>query len=128
MSNNDSYIKIEKLSKSFGFKKVLNEISLDIEKGDFITLFGPNGAGKTTLIRILSTILKGYEGSVSISGHDLRKQVHNIRQNIGLLSHENFLYQNLTVMENLIFFSKLYGIKNPKESISYKLKKIGVGS
>ena len=126
--NNNSYIHIDKLSKSFGFKKVLNEISLDIDKGDFVTLFGPNGAGKTTLIRILSTILKPDEGSIYISGYGLKKDVQKIRGIVGLLSHDNFLYQNLTVMENLTFFSKLYGIKDPGESLSNKLNKIGAYS
>ena len=125
---NNSYIKIDTLSKSFGFKKVLDGINLQFEKGDFVTLFGPNGAGKTTLIRILSTILKSDEGNISISDYDIKKNVSDIRKIIGLLSHENFLYQNLTVAENLKFFAKLYNVKNSEESISYKLNKIGIYS
>ncbi len=125
---NNSYIKIDTLSKSFGFKKVLDGINLQFEKGDFVTLFGPNGAGKTTLIRILSTILKSDEGNITISDYDIKKNVSDIRKIIGLLSHENFLYQNLTVTENLIFFAKLYNVKNSEESISYKLNKIGIYS
>ena len=89
-----------------------------------MAIFGPNGAGKTTLIKILSTILKADGGSVSISGLDIRKEVQGIRKIIGLLSHESFLYQNLTVYENLKFFAKLYGISNYKESINYKLNTI----
>lgn len=125
---NNSYIKIDTLSKSFGFKKVLDGINLQFEKGDFVTLFGPNGAGKTTLIRILSTIIKSDEGNISISDYDIKKNVLDIRKIIGLLSHENFLYQNLTVTENLKFFAKLYNVKNSEESISYKLNKIGIYS
>lgn len=125
---NNSYIKIDTLSKSFGFKKVLDGINLQFEKGDFVTLFGPNGAGKTTLIRILSTILKSDEGNISISDYNIKKNVSDIRKIIGLLSHENFLYQNLTVTENLKFFAKLYNVKNSDESISYKLNKIGIYS
>lgn len=125
---NNSYIHIENLSKSFGFNKVLDGINLQFEKGDIVALFGPNGAGKTTLIRILSTIIKGDEGSISISGFDIKNEVQNIRNELGLLSHENFLYQNLTVSENLIFFAKLYKIKNHEESISKKLNSIGIYS
>ncbi len=125
---NRDYIHIENLSKSFGFQKVLDSINLQFDKGDFVTLFGPNGAGKTTLIRILSTIIKSDEGSISISDYNIKNEVQNIRKIIGLLSHENYLYQNLTVFENLKFFGKLYNIKNAEDSISYKLNKIGVYS
>ena len=125
---NNSYIQINNLSKSFGFKKVLDSIDLTFDKGDFVTLFGPNGAGKTTLIRILSTIIKGDDGFVSISDFNIKKQVRSIRKIIGLLSHESFLYENLSVSENLKFFAKLYDIKNSEESIKYKLNRIGVYS
>lgn len=125
---NNSYIKIDNLSKSFGFKKVLKGIELEFQKGEFVALFGPNGAGKTTLIRILSTIIKSDEGNISIADYDINKNVTDIRKIIGLLTHENFLYQNLTVNENLNFFAKLYNIKNAQESINHKLNKIGVYS
>ncbi len=125
---NKNYIQIDNLSKSYGFNKVLNGIDLNFEKGDFVAIFGPNGAGKTTLIKILSTILKADGGSVFISGLDIRKEVQGIRKIIGLLSHESFLYQNLTVYENLKFFARLYGISNYNESIKYKLNTIGMYS
>jgi len=124
----NSYIHIENLSKSFGFQKVLDSINLQFDKGDFVTLFGPNGAGKTTLIRILSTIIKCDEGNILISDFEIKKEVQSIRKIIGLLSHDNFLYQNLTVLENLRFFGKLYNISNAEESISCKLNEIGVYS
>lgn len=128
MNNNKSYINIENLSKSFGFKKVLDNINLQFNKGDFVTIFGPNGAGKTTLIRILSTIIKSDTGTITISDYHIRKQVTDIRKIIGLLSHESFLYQNLTVSENLKFFGKLYNLENLDESILFKLNKLGVYS
>jgi len=128
LNNNKSYINIENLSKSFGFKKVLDNINLQFNKGDFVTIFGPNGAGKTTLIRILSTIIKSDTGTITISDYHIRKQVTDIRKIIGLLSHESFLYQNLTVSENLKFFGKLYNLENLDESIPFKLNKLGVYS
>jgi len=128
LNNNKSYINIENLSKSFGFKKVLDNINLQFNKGDFVTIFGPNGAGKTTLIRILSTIIKSDTGTITISDYHIRKQVTDIRKIIGLLSHESFLYQNLTVSENLKFFGKLYNLENLDESILFKLNKLGVYS
>jgi len=80
LNNNNSYINIENLSKSFGFKKVLDSINLQFNKGDFVTIFGPNGAGKTTLIRIISTIIKSDTGTIRISDYDIRKQVNDIRK------------------------------------------------
>ena len=112
---NNSYIQIDNLSKSYGFKKVLNEISLDIDEGDFVTLFGPNGAGKTTLIRILSTILKPDRRQYLYFRLWIKKRCSkNTGGLIGLLSHDNFLYQNLTVMENLTIFLKIVRYKGPR--------------
>ncbi len=103
-------IKTERLNKSFGRKKALREINLAVTKGSFYVIFGPNGAGKTTLLKIVSSILKPDSGNVRIFGRDI---VHDagIRRQIGLVSHNSYLYENLTVLENLKFYGRLYGVK-----------------
>jgi ABC-2 type transport system ATP-binding protein/heme exporter protein A len=108
----DSIISITGLSKSFGRRKALNNINLDIRKGEFVAIFGPNGAGKTTLLKIMSTIINPSRGTVLVNGIDVKKHPGKIRGMIGAISHETYLYDELTARENLVFFARMYGIEN----------------
>ena len=128
MSDNNLSVRVDGLSKSFGFLRVLDNLELTLRKGEFATFFGPNGAGKTTFIKILSTLLKPDSGEVYVKGFNLKKEVHEIRKTVGLISHEHFLYHNLTVYENMRFFGELYGINDLPETVSLKLKKLGAYS
>lgn len=107
----DSIISINDLSKSFGHRKALKNIHLEIGKGEFVVIFGPNGAGKTTLLKVISTIIEPSRGNVLINGIDNKKDPSKIRGMIGAISHETYLYDELTARENLVFFSRMYGIE-----------------
>jgi ABC-type multidrug transport system ATPase subunit len=119
-------IKTERLIKSFGRKKALREINLTVKKGSFYVIFGPNGAGKTTLLKIVSSILKPDSGNVRIFGRDI---VHDagIRSQIGLVSHNTYLYENLTVLENLKFYGRLYGVKALDSKIDEVVNEFDLG-
>lgn len=119
-------IEIKGLSRSFSYLTALNNLHLNVNKGEFLTLQGPNGAGKTTLLKILATLMKPTSGEVKIFGFDLVKDSNEIRKKISFLSHEKFLYDNLTAFENIKFFSTLYGIKNNESSSIELLKKVGI--
>ncbi len=105
-------ISIENLSKAFGTNIVLRNINLRIEKGEFLTIFGPNGAGKTTLIKIISTLVSPTSGRVIIDGIDIKEAPAKIRSKIGVISHETYLYHELTAVENLRFFARMYDTKD----------------
>ncbi len=107
----DSIISINGLSKSFGHRKALKDIHLEIRKGEFVVIFGPNGAGKTTLFKVISTIIEPTRGNVLISGIDNKKDPSKIRGMMGAISHETYLYDELTARENLVFFSRMYGVE-----------------
>jgi ABC-type multidrug transport system ATPase subunit len=107
-------ISISGLSKSFGSQKAIENIDLEFKKGEFVAIFGPNGAGKTTFLKILSTIIEPTKGSVTISGFDLKKKPTEIRKGIGVISHQSYLYDDLTAKENLLFFGKMYGMGKSK--------------
>jgi ABC-type multidrug transport system ATPase subunit len=79
-----------------------------------VTIFGPNGAGKTTLIRILSTLTRPTDGEFSINNCDLKDDAGEIRQQIGMLSHAPFLYDELSPYENLKFFGKMFNLEPGK--------------
>ena len=104
-------ISIKGLSKSYGKRRVLNKIDLEIKKGEFVAIFGPNGAGKTTLLKTISTIIEPTNGNVVVNGIDCSTNPAGIRQVIGAISHETYLYEELTARENMVFFSQMYGMK-----------------
>ncbi len=107
---------------------MLNNINLEISQGQFFTIFGPNGAGKTTILKILSTLMKPSSGEFYINDYDPREDPNEIRRSMGMISHSPFLYDELTPMENLQFFGKMFNVNHLKlEKISKDLiKKVGL--
>lgn len=120
-------IRAEGLTKSFGGFEALRGIDLHIKKGEFYTLFGPNGAGKTTFIKILSTLTKPTSGKLTVSGHDAVKVPDRVRRVTGVLSHDPFLYENLSAFENIRFFGTLYGVDSPGERAREVIDRVGLG-
>ncbi|MFC1926390.1 ABC transporter ATP-binding protein [Chloroflexota bacterium] len=103
-------IDIRGLTKSFGSKIALKNIDLKIKRGERFAVFGPNGAGKTTLIKLLSTIAEPSAGSIHVDGMDIRRHAVKVRRKIGMVGHQTFLYDTLTVQENLRFCGKMYNV------------------
>lgn len=97
------------IEKSFGKKKVLNGISLKINKGSIHAILGPNGSGKTTLIKILSTLLKADGGQIKVGGYDIAVDPHKIRESISLTGQNASVDEELTGYENLYLFARLLG-------------------
>lgn len=101
-------IEIEDLSKKFGENIALNRVSFSVSRGESFALLGPNGAGKTTLVRIVGTLIKPTSGSVRVEGYDIVEEPEEVKKLIGVVSHNPFLYDDLTARENLRFFADLY--------------------
>jgi len=114
------------ITKSFGRLKVLNGIDLTIDRGDRYILFGSNGAGKTTLVKILSTILPADSGDLTIFGRKIKKPSKDVKTLIGFMSHEPYLYNELTAWENLNFYASLYSVKDKEEQIKNLLNEVGL--
>ena len=121
---NKSIIKVENLTKKYGYLKALDGISFELIEGDFLSVFGPNGAGKSTLLKILSTQTKLSSGSVFFDNISVQKLPDAFRNSFGIISHLPFLYENLSAMENLNFYGKLYNVDNLKERIKELLNKV----
>lgn len=117
-------IEITDLSKKFGRHVALNRVSLSVESGESFAILGPNGAGKTTLVRTLSTLLKPTSGTVTIAGYDVVGEPEKIKRQIGVVSHNPFLYDDLTAHENLAFYADLYGVG--RGGVEALLKKVGL--
>ena len=101
-------ISVQRLVKKFGERKVVDCLDLDVEKGETFGLLGPNGAGKTTTIRILSTLTKATEGSITINGHRLPEGELAIKASIGLVPQHLNLDIDLTAEENLDLHGRLH--------------------
>ena len=116
--NKNPEIQICNISKYFNNKAAINNLSLNIYRGDLITLIGPNGSGKTTLFKIISTILTPDSGTLKIKNLNTVKNSQLIRNKIGFTSHESFLYKDLTLKENLLFIGNLFRVENLEKRIS----------
>ncbi len=126
MAENNHLIVIRSLYKTFGYRVVLKDLNLEIEDGDFVAIFGPNGAGKTTLLKILSTLSSPTSGEIYINGVNLEKDRNKIRANLGVLTHESYLYENLTALENLKFFASMYDLNDIDNKSIEVLRYIGL--
>jgi ABC-2 type transport system ATP-binding protein len=117
-------IEVNNLVKKFGKHEVLNNISFKIKRGEIYGFLGPNGAGKTTTIRILTSYFPPTSGSVSVAGFDIQKDSDKARSKIGYLPESVPLYQDMNVLNYLIFMTKLKGMKSKKaKELVYKIIK-----
>ena len=117
-------IKVNKLSKTFGSLKAVNQISFNVREGEIFGLLGPNGAGKTTTIKMLTTLIKSTSGTALLNGSSINKDQNSIRKSIGIIFQDPSLDDELTGRENLEFHAILYNIKKQhmKEKIAEILK------
>ena len=106
-------VEVHNLVKAFGAFKAVDDVSLTVAKGEIFGFLGPNGAGKSTTIRMLCGLLTPTSGRASVAGYDVATQPESIRRNIGYMSQRFSLYDDLTIEENIDFFSGIYGV--PKE-------------
>jgi ABC-2 type transport system ATP-binding protein len=100
-----------KLTRKFGDFTAVNEASITVERGEVFGFLGPNGSGKTTMIKMLTGILPITSGNASVAGVDVRQDPEQVRLRIGYMSQRFSLYDDLTVMENLRFYGRIYGMK-----------------
>ncbi len=116
-------LSLENITKRFGYRCVLNDISFSIRTGEFVTLIGNNGAGKSTLLRIISTLSKPTHGRITFNGTNQNEGLREWRQNIGIISHENRLYGDLSSVDNLRVFGTLYGVEDIESNTDQVLQK-----
>lgn len=114
------------LARSFGALRVLRGVDLAVRAGEMLAVAGPNGAGKTTLLRLLAGLMRPTEGEVRVMGRRLTRSEPEARRGIGLLSHQTFLYDDLTSQENLTFVARLYGLPDPAAAARDALEEVGL--
>ncbi len=107
----DEVIRVRDLERRFGDFRAVKGISFSVKRGEIFGLLGANGAGKTTTFRMLCGLLPASRGELAVAGHDLRRAGARARRSIGYMAQRFSLYGNLTVMQNLRFFSSAYGLR-----------------
>jgi ABC-2 type transport system ATP-binding protein len=107
-------VKVRGLTKRFGDFTAVDNIDLNIKKGEIFGFLGPNGAGKSTVIKMLCGLLLPTAGEGTVGGFDIMKESEEIKKNIGYMSQKFSLYEDLTVEENINFFGGIYGVENSK--------------
>jgi ABC-2 type transport system ATP-binding protein len=113
---NPKAVEVHDLEKRFGDFIAVDRISFDVAAGEIFGFLGPNGAGKSTTIRMLCGILTPSSGSGSVGGFDIVREQRSIKQNIGYMSQRFSLYDDLTVEENIEFYSGIYGVSSQKKT------------
>jgi heme exporter protein A len=103
-------IELNGVTRRYGERLALAEVTLTLEEGRTLAVLGPNGAGKTTLLRLLATLLRPHGGETRVLGHALPEESWAVRGRIGLLGHEPLLYRELTARENLAYHAALHGV------------------
>jgi len=106
-------IRGHRLLKRYGRTTAVAGVDLSVEPGECLALFGHNGAGKTTLLKMLAGLARPTEGRVLVFGEEVRSTSADARRRLGFLSHETLLYDELTGVENLAFYARLYGLGFP---------------
>jgi heme exporter protein A len=107
-------LELRGLTRHYGERLALADVSVSVEAGQTLAVLGPNGAGKTTLLRLLATLLRPHAGELRVLGHALPGESWAVRGRIGLLGHEPLLYRELSARENLELHAALHGVQNER--------------
>ena len=108
-------------------QRVLQNLDISLQSGELVCLLGPNGAGKSTLIRLLSGLLKPTAGEITIDGALVDFNEAEVRRKIGLILHQTFLYEQLTGIENLQLYARLYGTRLTESDLKQLMVRVGLG-
>jgi len=121
-------ITTEGLSKKYGSQFVLNDVSLNVKKGDIYGFVGPNGAGKTTTIKLLSGLLLSTNGEITINGMDMNRESITIKKIIGLVPQDSGFYDDRTALSHMIYYGRLKGLtrRDGLEQSNALLDKVGL--
>lgn len=113
-------LQVSGVTQKYGLVTALWNVDLEVRPGDFVAIFGPNGAGKSTLLRIIASLTRPTRGHVVFSGPSRG------RRDVGYVSHQSLLYNELTGLENLVFYCRLYGVTDARPRSLEMLEKMGL--
>ena len=122
----DIVIDVHGLTKSFGGRTVVRDLSMQVKRGTIFGFLGPNGSGKTTTIRMLCGLLTPDEGTGTCLGYDIRTEAAKIKSRVGYMTQRFSLYDDLSVRENLEFIARIYGLPRPASAAKAMIARLGL--
>src|ERR1700687_1136716 len=122
----DIAIDVKGLTKSFGGREVVHNLSMQVKRGTIYGFLGPNGSGKTTTIRMLCGLLTPDEGTGTCLGYDIRTDADKIKRQVGYMTQRFSLYQDLSVRDNLEFVARLYVVRDAPGTSSDMITRRGL--
>ena len=126
MNSSDLAIDVLGITKRFGGRTVVNNIPMQVRRGEIYGFLGPNGSGKTTFLRMLCGLLTPDAGSGLCLGFDIRRDAREIKKNIGYMTQRFSFYEDLTIEENLDFIAQIYGVPQRKAAVEKSLERLGM--
>jgi ABC-2 type transport system ATP-binding protein len=124
--DSDVVIDVHHLTKKFGGRAVVRDLSMQVKRGQIYGFLGPNGSGKTTTIRMLCGLLTPDEGTGTCLGYDIRSETDKIKRQVGYMTQRFSLYQDLSVRENLEFIARIYGLDKPAAAARAAVERLGL--
>jgi ABC-2 type transport system ATP-binding protein len=119
-------VEVEGLTKAFGSKVVVRNLTMQVRRGQIYGFLGPNGSGKTTTLRMLCGLLTPDSGRGTALGFDIRKQSAEIKRHVGYMTQRFSLYQDLSIRENLEFVARVYGMADPTAAARGAIDRLGL--
>jgi ABC-2 type transport system ATP-binding protein len=119
-------VEVEGLTKSFGGRVVVRDLSMRVRRGQIYGFLGPNGSGKTTTLRMLCGLLTPDSGRGTALGYDIRTQSEEIKRHVGYMTQRFSLYQDLSIQENLEFVARVYGLADPAKEAKGAIERLGL--
>ncbi len=126
MAEDVPVIEVQELTKSFNGKTVVDKLSLRVAPGEIYGFLGPNGSGKTTFIRMLCGLLRPDSGTGVCLGFDIQKESEKIKPHVGYMAQRFSLYEDLSVLENLNFMGRIYGLQQLKTLVDESIQRMGL--
>jgi heme exporter protein A len=120
-------VSFHQVEKRYGAQFALRKTSLQISPGEFVAIFGPNGCGKTTFLRLAATLARPTSGEIDFP-NDAKLSAAALKLRISMVGHFTMLYDELTAEENLTFFARLYGLRDPARRATEALARAGLAS
>lgn len=127
-ADSELVIDVQGLSKRFGDKQVVNDVSLQVRRGEIFGFLGPNGSGKTTCIRLMCGLLTPDSGSGTCLGYDILTQSADIKRHVGYMTQKFSYWEDLTIRENLDFVARMYEMPNRRDAVDQALENLGLQS
>ena len=121
-------IDVTGLTKSFGTRTVVHDLSLQVPKGEIYGFLGPNGSGKTTTLRMLCGLLTPDSGRGTCLGYDILTESDEIKRNVGYMTQRFSLYTDLSIRENLEFVARVYGVPDPRQAAREAIGRLGLST